>query len=587
MYDSSVSTLDRPTDAITGQPLSAPTPPGSAGSASSAGDGASTGSADSTGSASSTAGGVAGLADLPLDDLVDDLRSWAAHITAAEAHWLDLVAEFCRREGHRNWGLATPAHWLAWQCSLSAGAAREHVRVAMALQNLPVTRAHFAAGRISYSKVRAITRIADPDNEATLVRLALNATAAQLEKTVTAWISAINRDDPDREAVRHQRRGVTRRYNDYGNAVITIETAPENSDRIIDGIDEHLDDIDPDPFDDPSATPPEKATLTQRRADAFMALIDDRAGTRHGADRIRASIDIDLRALTHNADGTCQVRNGPSLSAETARRLTCDAELELFHTPTPAPADETHSPRPNANSTDTSAAVDTSTPSCACGTPGRHHDHAAHRTATGPLPLMEADHITDTVAAALAKSIPEPVPVPEEGRVTRSINRATRRAVARRDKGCCQFPGCTNSRFTEIHHIIHWACGGDHTLTNRCKTHHRLVHEGGYRIAGNGNQPLFLRPDNTAMTVTPVQGDPAIIDHHAMALDLGPDTLSRGCGDRLQLHYTVASPRRTPPRHQGPAQQDDHRHHHPAHPTQPTYGPRQRQRQLRWCRRQR
>jgi CSLREA domain-containing protein len=314
MYDSPVSTLARPADAITGEPL------------------------PSSGSASSAADAAPGsLADVPLDDLVDDLRTWAAHITAAEAHWLDLVAEFCRREGHRSWGLTSPAHWLAWQCSLSAGTAREHVRVALALQDLPVIRAHFAAGRISYSKVRAITRIADPDNETALVRLALNGTAAQVERTISAWIGAINRDDPDREAVRYQRRGVTRRYNEYGNAVVIIETAPENSDRIIDSIDELLDDIDPGPFDDPSAAPPEKATLTQRRADAFMALIDDRTGTRHGADRIRASIDIDLRALTHNADGTCQVRNGPSLSAETARRLTCDAELELFHTPAPAP----------------------------------------------------------------------------------------------------------------------------------------------------------------------------------------------------------------------------------------------------------
>jgi hypothetical protein len=464
-----------------------------------------------------------------LDDLVDDLRTWAAHITAAEAHWLDLVAEFCRRDGHLAWGLTSPAHWLAWQCSLSPGTAREHVRVALAIQDLPVIRAHFAAGRISYSKVRAITRIADPDNERTLVRHALNGTAAQVERTVTAWIGAINRDDPDREAVRYQRRGVTRRYNEYGNAVVTIETAPENSDRILDGMDEWLDEVgvdDPDPFDDDgsdTAAPPERATLAQRRADAFMALIDDRTGTRHGADRIRATLDIDLRALTHNADGTCQVRNGPALSAETARRLTCDAELELFHTTNPTP-------------TATDAAA--SAPGCACGTQG--HDLGA---AAGPVPLMAADHITDAVAAALARSIPEPVPVPEEARVTRTINRATRRAVARRDKGCCQFPGCTNSRFTEIHHIIHWACGGDHNLTNLttlCGTHHRLVHEGGYRIAGNGNQPVFLRPDDTPMTVTPVDGDPTVVDRHAMALDLGPDALSRGTGDRLQLHYTVA-----------------------------------------------
>ncbi len=127
--------------------------------------------------------------------------------------------------------------------------------------------------------------------------------------------------------------------------------------------------------------------------------------------------------------------------------------------------------------------------------------------------------------------------------MVRTINRATRRAVTRRDKGCCQFPGCTNTLFTQIHHIIRWACGGDHALTNLttlCSAHHRLVHEGGYRIAGDGNHPVFLRPDDSPMTVAPIAGERGVVEHLGTQLELTPATLSRGCGDRLNLDYAVS-----------------------------------------------
>ena len=82
--------------------------------------------------------------------------------------WLRLVAEFDRRGGWHGVGIRSCAHWLAWQCGLGSGAAREHVRVARALPGLPRIQAAFSAGRLSYSKVRALTRIAAPDCEAAL-----------------------------------------------------------------------------------------------------------------------------------------------------------------------------------------------------------------------------------------------------------------------------------------------------------------------------------------------------------------------------------------------------------------------------------
>ena len=64
-----------------------------------------------------------------------------------------------------SWEMSSCAQWLSWKCQLSPGTAREHVRVARALRDLPVLRAEFSAGRLSYAKVRALTRIATPDTE--------------------------------------------------------------------------------------------------------------------------------------------------------------------------------------------------------------------------------------------------------------------------------------------------------------------------------------------------------------------------------------------------------------------------------------
>lgn len=86
----------------------------------------------------------------------------AAQLAAAECRWLQLVGEFDRRESWGQWGCRSCAHWLSWQCGLALPAAREAVRVASALPRLPAITAAFAEGRLSYSKVRALTRVATP-----------------------------------------------------------------------------------------------------------------------------------------------------------------------------------------------------------------------------------------------------------------------------------------------------------------------------------------------------------------------------------------------------------------------------------------
>ena len=109
----------------------------------------------------------------------------AARIQAATYELLVLIRQFDERAGWE--GFASCAHWLSWRIGLAPGAAREHVRVARALADLPRLSAAMRRGAVSYSKVRAVTRVATPDNEQALLDVALAGTAAHVEQVVRTW----------------------------------------------------------------------------------------------------------------------------------------------------------------------------------------------------------------------------------------------------------------------------------------------------------------------------------------------------------------------------------------------------------------
>src|SRR3954454_23836453 len=119
-----------------------------------------------------------------LDELGDEIATLAAHIHAAMARWLALVAEFDAREGWSAVGFRSCPEWLSWRCSIDPVTARTHVRIARRLVELPLTAAAFARGELSYSKVRALARVEDVEREEELVELARTTTAAQLDRVV-------------------------------------------------------------------------------------------------------------------------------------------------------------------------------------------------------------------------------------------------------------------------------------------------------------------------------------------------------------------------------------------------------------------
>jgi hypothetical protein len=132
------------------------------------------------------------------------------------------------------------------------------------------------------------------------------------------------------------------------------------------------------------------------------------------------------------------------------------------------------------------------------------------------------------------------------GRKTRTIGPALRRALWARDRGC-RFPGCPETRFVEGHHVRHWAHGGPTSLANLtqlCRFHHRLLHEGGYRIEGVAPQLRFLRPDGTPIARRPPPGScegtlqKANTDQ-GLAID-DQTIVSEWRGERLRLGYVVS-----------------------------------------------
>jgi hypothetical protein len=123
-------------------------------------------------------------AHLSRDELEAQITELAGHLNAASYRWLTLIAEFDRRVGWNDGRLHSCAHWLNFKVGLNLGAAREKVRVAHALAGVPKIAAAMARGELSYSKVRALTRVATPATEEALLMIAHHGTAHHVETTV-------------------------------------------------------------------------------------------------------------------------------------------------------------------------------------------------------------------------------------------------------------------------------------------------------------------------------------------------------------------------------------------------------------------
>src|SRR6266550_496084 len=169
------------------------------------------------------AGQALASVEVPLERLEAQICEGAAHLAAGVGRWLLLVGEFDERKGYERWECRSTAFWLNWHCGISVRTAREHVRVGRALLDYPRIAEALCAGRLSYSKVRAITRVVTPETEETLIDLASAVPASQMERVVAGR----KRVDVLENAASHKARHLDAYYDEDGSLVGMFRLGPD------------------------------------------------------------------------------------------------------------------------------------------------------------------------------------------------------------------------------------------------------------------------------------------------------------------------------------------------------------------------
>jgi hypothetical protein len=274
-----------------------------------------------------------GFSSVSTPDLVREITTLAGHLNAAHARFLELVAELDRRQGWAEWGVKSCAHWLNWKCGIGLGAAREKVRVARALGALPRISAAMAEGRVSYAKVREMTRVADADNEDYLLNIALCGTATHVEMVARGYCRALDAKALTREAIQDRDQSLWF-FTDPDGSLTIRGRVPAEIGALFKRALETAEDSLPIPKNVPAGTFSGEDDLhrsRKRRVEALATLAESFLATGprdlSGADRQQIVVHVDAETLAHSHAGRCEVEQGPSIAAETARRLACDSSI--------------------------------------------------------------------------------------------------------------------------------------------------------------------------------------------------------------------------------------------------------------------
>jgi hypothetical protein len=422
--------------------------------------------------------------------LEDELATLAAHVNAATCRWLELVAAFL---GKGTLVEGDAARWLAFRCGLPLREARECLRVAEALEDLPAIQEAFARGQLTFAKVRALTRVATAASEEGLLELAFALSASQLERALRAY----RRIAAEEARETHELEYVDYHWGEDGSLYLRARLAAEDGTLVVKALEAARERLRERRHEERRATEGasegtgagvEHGPSAEQAARAFEAtrspsveaLVElarsavtspDESAAGHA----RLVVHVDARALEADGAGRSELEHGPVVSCETARRLGCDAET---------------------------------------------------------VAQVERDGISLSV-----------------GRARRSVPPRLRRALEARDDGSCRWPGCENRRHLDAHHRTHWARGGETSLENLvllCWHHHRLVHEGGYTIEDDPAGGLRFRNRHGALcpgvSRPPPGSAEALVQENARrGLAIDDQTLRAGGCDPLDLGLAVAA----------------------------------------------
>src|SRR2546428_1264469 len=420
-----------------------------------------------------------------LDRLGDEIATLSAHLDAATARLLDLIRDFDARGGWGN-GFKSCAHGLTGRIGLAPGAARERVRVARALAALPLLAGALARGELSYSKVRALTRVATPETEEQLLAVGRAGTAEHVERIVGGW-RRVDRIAEARETKRqHASRALHVYQEEDGMVTIRGRLEPEVGALLVQALAAAREALyqrgrSQNSFDHPADVSAETPTMAQQQADALALLAE--TALHHGidpgapAERYQVVVHVDAPALADpDQPGQSVLEDGAHVSAETSRRLACDASRVVMR----------H------------------------GLDGRVVEVAAR---------------------------------------TRTIPPALRRALHHPDRGC-RFPGCgvRFGQGHHIRHWAPGGPTTLSNLALLFRRHPRAVHEDGYQVDRlPGGALKFRRPDGRSLPAVAsppsVPHDPVHLPrarHEAQGLRLHARTAMPGwLGERLNVGWAI------------------------------------------------
>ena len=263
-----------------------------------------------------------------IDDLDAEISRLCSRINAENYQLMLLIRQFDDRFGWARWNFRNCSEWLAWRCGITLSAAREKVRTAQALRDLPQISIAFAEGRLSYSKVRALTRAADVANEDLLIGYAINATATQVEERCRQMRNVQPASVRDAQRAWARRSVSVWRHAARGTLTMSVEVPLEAGELIAQALDLAIQSGE-------AAAGPEfsDASWQTQQADALVAmakayLAGDGAQRASSADQYQVVVHVDEAALRGGVDGGAVDGAGRSdLPVETVRRLTCDGSV--------------------------------------------------------------------------------------------------------------------------------------------------------------------------------------------------------------------------------------------------------------------
>jgi hypothetical protein len=276
------------------------------------------------------------ISNRSLEQLEEELISFSKRMNGLEYEFLVLIREFDIRQGWKAWYFNNCAEWLNFKCGISVGTAREKVRVARGLFDLPRCSEAFAAGELSYSKARALTRVANCRTEPELLDFALFATASQVEEHCRQLRNGQRRVSTADANRAHKARYLSRSIHEDGSMTISMQLPKEAADLVMKAIDNALasDLKGEQKVEQKEARHTDEAedSFFQKQADALVEVArgflaggaDKKSST---ADHYQVMVHVDESALIESVNGDSVQAGKSDLPIESVRRIMCDASI--------------------------------------------------------------------------------------------------------------------------------------------------------------------------------------------------------------------------------------------------------------------